>query len=101
MGSSAPSGEGLKAWCCHWEVVQTGPPGRSSAPCPGVLLEPRGGVEHVGSDAASESSGLHCSEKGENRERKNCWSMDELWGFLCIFWVCFAMLSPSVNKNTI
>lgn len=61
------------------EVGHSAPPGRSSAPCPGVLLEAQGGVEHMGSDAASGSSGLHYREKGENRECKNCWSVDELW----------------------
>lgn len=74
-------------------------PGRSSAPCPdGPSCR---GVELRADGATSERSALPCSGIGENGECKNWWSINELLCSLCIFWVCFAMLSPSVNTNKI
>lgn len=72
--------------CCHWEVGHRAPQAELHVLV--ILVEPQGGVQHVGCGATSERSGLHCREKGENRECKNCWSMDELWGFLCVCLQC-------------
>lgn len=50
-----------------------------------VLLKPWGDVELMAGGAASQRFGLPCRGIGGNGECKNCWSINELWCFLCIF----------------